>query len=126
MKKKLSDSEWKIMQLLWERAPETMTEITNALKAETGWTRHTVISFLKRMEEKGAIHHEEGEKARLYYPDWDKEDTVISETADFLDRVFHGKVGLMLNAMVQHKALSRQEIDELYEILQSEDPHLHE
>lgn len=126
MKKKLSDSEWKIMQLLWERAPETMTEITNALKAETGWTRHTVISFLKRMEEKGAIHHEEGEKARLYYPDWDKEDTVISETADFLDRVFHGKIGLMLNAMVQHKALSRQEIDELYEILQSEDPHLHE
>jgi len=103
-----------------------MTEITNALKSETGWTRHTVISFLKRMEEKGAIHHEEGKKARLYYPDWNKEDTVISETADFLNRVFHGKIGLMLNAMVQQKALSRQEIDELYEILQAEEHQLHE
>ena len=59
----LSDAEWKIMNVLWEQAPRTMMQITNALKAETGWTKHTVMSFLKRMEEKDALHYEEGAKA---------------------------------------------------------------
>lgn len=54
----------------------------------------------------------------LYYPDWKREEVSIQETEDFLNKVFHGKIGLMLNAMVQQKALSEQEIEELYQILQ--------
>jgi len=117
---KLSDAEWKIMEVLWEQSPRTMMEITNALKEETGWTKHTVMSFLKRIEEKGALHYEEGEKAKLYYPDLKKEDASLQETEEFLNKVFHGKIGLMLNAMVQQKALSKEEIDELHQILQEE------
>lgn len=118
MKSKLTDAEWKVMTVLWEHAPRTMMEITNALKEETGWTKYTVMSFLKRMEEKGAVHFEEGGRAKLYFPDWKREEAAIQETKDFLDKVFHGKAGLMINAMVQQKALSKQEIEELYEILE--------
>lgn len=118
MKSKLTDAEWKVMTVLWEHAPRTMMEITNALKEETGWTKYTVMSFLKRMEEKGAVHFEVGGRAKLYFPDWKREEAAIQETKDFLDKVFHGKAGLMINAMVQQKALSKQEIEELYEILE--------
>lgn len=114
----LSDAEWKIMNLLWGEAPRTMMQITNALKVETGWTKHTVMSFLKRMEEKGALHYVEGEKARLYYPDLKKEEAVLQETEDFLDRVFQGRMGIMLNTMVQQRALSREEVEELHKILE--------
>lgn len=120
MKINISDAEWKIMEVLWEDSPKTMTEITKALKDKTGWTKHTVITFLKRMEEKGAIHYEEGKKAKLYYPDLKREDAQIQETEEFLDKVYHGKMGLMLNAMVQQKALSKDELDELYAILDKE------
>ncbi len=113
----LSDAEWKIMNLLWERAPRTIMELTNTLKPETGWTKHTVISFLKRMEEKKAVHYEEGEKAKLYYPDLEREEAALQETEDFLDRVFQGKMGMMLNTMVQQRALSREELEELHKIL---------
>ncbi len=113
----LSDAEWKIMNLLWERAPRTIMELTNALKPETGWTKHTVISFLKRMEEKKAVHYEDGEKAKLYYPDLEREEAALQETEDFLDRVFQGKMGMMLNTMVQQRALSREELKELHKIL---------
>ena len=113
----LSDAEWKIMNLLWEEAPRTMMQITNALKDETNWTKHTVISFLKRMEEKGALYHEEGEKAKLYFPSLNREEAALQETEDFLERVFEGRMGLMLNTMVEQKALSGKEISELYEIL---------
>lgn len=114
----LSDAEWKIMNLLWEQAPRTMMQLTNELKAKTGWTKHTVMSFLKRMEEKGALYHEEGERAKLYYPDLRREDATLQETEDFLDRVFQGKMGMMLNTMVQQRALTREEMEELHRILE--------
>ena len=83
MQSKLTDAEWKVMTVLWERSPRTMMEITNALKKETGWTKYTVMSFLKRMEEKGALHFEEGEKAKLYYPDWKQEEVSITRNRRF-------------------------------------------
>lgn len=114
---KLSESEWKVISLLWEKAPQTMMQITNHFKETTGWTKHTVMTFLRRMEEKGAVHFEEGERAKLYYPDIEKEEAVLQETEEFLEKVFDGRMGLMLNTMVEKKALSKEEIAELYEIL---------
>lgn len=114
----LSDAEWKIMNVLWEQAPRTMMQITNALKAETGWTKHTVMSFLKRMEEKDALHYEEGAKAKLYYPDLKREEAALQETEDFLERVFQGRMGMMLNTMVQQRALSKEDMEELHKILE--------
>jgi len=114
---KLSEAEWKVMNLLWEKAPQTMMQITNHFKETTGWTKHTVMTFLRRMEEKGAIHYEEGDRAKLYYPDIEKDKAVIQETEEFLHKVFDGRMGLMLNTMVEKKALSKTEIEELYDIL---------
>lgn len=115
---KLSEAEWKVISALWEEAPQTIMQLTHHLQDTTGWTKHTVMTFLRRMEEKGAVYYEDGKKAKLYYPDIRQEDAVIQETEDFLEKVFHGRLGLMLNTMVEHKALSREEIAELYEILQ--------
>lgn len=114
---KLSESEWKVISLLWEKAPQTMMQITNHFRETTGWTKHTVMTFLRRMEEKGAVHYEEGERAKLYYPDIEKDEAVLQETEEFLEKVFDGRMGLMLNTMVEKKALSKEEIAELYEIL---------
>lgn len=113
----LSDSEWKVMKVLWENSPRTMTQITHALKEETGWTKHTIMSFLKRMEEKKAIHHEEGETAKLYYPDIDENEAELEETKAFLKKVFRGKLGLMMHAMVEQEVLGDEDIQELNAIL---------
>lgn len=114
---KLSEAEWKVMNLLWEDAPQTMMQITNHFKETTGWTKHTVMTFLRRMEEKGAVHYEEGGRAKQYYPDIERTEAALQETEEFLDKVFGGRLGLMLNTMVEKKALSEEEITELYGIL---------
>ena len=114
---KLSEAEWKVMNFLWEEAPRTIMQITNHFKETTGWTKHTVMTFLRRMEEKGAVHYEEGERAKLFYPDIEKTEAACQETEEFLDKVFNGRLGLMLNTMVERKSLSGEEITELYEIL---------
>ena len=45
----LTEAEWKIMLLLWEKSPWTMMELTRALAEDTGWSKHTVITMLKRL-----------------------------------------------------------------------------
>ena len=105
------------MNLLWQAAPQTMMQITNHFKETTRWTKHTVMTFLRRMEEKGAVRHVEGGRAKLYYPNIRQEEAVLQETEEFLDKVFGGRMGLMLNTMVEKKALSKEEISEMYEIL---------
>lgn len=117
MKINLPPSEWKIANLLWSRAPLTITQITAALKAETGWTKHTVISYLARMESKGAVRHEEGARAKMYYPVIGQREAVLSETEDFLGRVFDGRMGLMISTMLENQALTEEEINELYALL---------
>jgi BlaI family penicillinase repressor len=114
---KLSEAEWKVMNLLWEEAPQTIMQITNHFKETTGWTKHTVMTFLRRMEEKGAVHYEDGGRAKQYYPDIERTEAALQETEEFLDKVFGGRLGLMLNTMVEKKALSDAEITELYGIL---------
>lgn len=114
---RLSEAEWKVMNALWEEAPQTMMQLTRCFQKTTGWTKHTVMTFLKRMEDKGAIYYVTGARAKLYYPKIERKEAVLQETEEFLERVFDGRMGLMLNTMVEQKALSGQEISELYEIL---------
>lgn len=115
---RLSEAEWKVMNALWEEAPQTIMQLTHRFQETTGWTKHTVMTFLRRMEEKGAVYYEAGARAKLYYPRIERQEAALQETEEFLERVFGGRMGLMLNTMVEQKALSGMEIAELYEILQ--------
>ncbi len=105
------------MNLLWEKAPRTIAEMVNELKSGPGWNKNTIFVMLTRMEEKGAVRYSEGERSRLYYPTVPKTDIAVKETENFLKKVYDGSLGLMVASMAGQKALSREDIDELYAIL---------
>lgn len=113
----LSDGEWKLMNLLWKKSPRTIAQLVQALEEETGWKKNTVFVMLSRLEEKGAVRFEEGSRSRQYYPVILREDAAARETESFLARVYGGSLQMMVSSMAGQKALSRQDIDELYEIL---------
>jgi len=113
----LSDGEWKLMNRLWQGESTTIMRLTEALKPETGWSKHTVITMLARLEAKGAVRHEEGERAKRYYPAVERDAISAVETENFLTKVYNGRLGGLVNAMIDQKALTKQEIDELHEIL---------
>lgn len=119
MKVNLSDGEWKLMNKLWEGNALTITQLTAALQGETGWGKHTVITMLSRLEAKGAVAHDGGHPAKRYSAVLKKEDAAQSETRSFLDKVYGGRLGLMMSAMVDSRALTQEDIDELTAILES-------
>ena len=54
---------------------------------------------------------------KQYYPAVERTETVLGETESFLEKVYSGSLGLMVNTMVEKNSLSKEEIDELYAIL---------
>ena len=118
MKTELSDGEWTLMKALWEDAPMTITQLTAAMKDSTGWSKHTIISMLSRMEAKGAVKYQSNGRAKLYSPVLEREDAVKRETSHFMDKVFDGRLGVMLNAMMDSRPMTRADLDELSAILE--------
>lgn len=118
MKTELSDGEWTLMNALWDGAPMTITQLTAALQSETGWSKHTIISMLSRLEAKGAVEHRDNGRAKDYTPVLRQEDAARRETRRFLDKVYGGRLGLMLNAMADSKSLTPEDIEELSSILE--------
>ena len=113
----LTNSEWYVLDCLWQTGSMTAMELVAALKERVGWAKSTTLTTLRRMEEKGLVKAEAVGRARHYTPAVERRGAAARETRSFLDKVYQGSVGLMVSAMAQDEALSRDEIDELYEIL---------
>ena len=96
----------------------TITQLTAAMKDSTGWSKHTIISMLSRMEAKGAVKYQSNGRAKLYSPVLQREDAVRQETSHFMDKVFDGRMGVMLNAMMDSRPLTQADLDELSAILE--------
>ena len=120
MKKKdiiLQQSEWILMEQLWENGSMTIMQLFHALEVEPGWSKSTVNTMLKRMMDKEIISYHEGEKARLYYPLISRDEAALAETESLLEKIYDGSVSMMMSTLVKKKKISREEIDELYDIL---------
>ena len=113
----LTPTEWHLMECLWEQSPRTGREAADWLRKQVGWTRSTTLTMLRRMSDKGAIRCEERDGLLRYWPLIRREDAVLRETEDFLQRVYGGSVSLLMSAMTQKQKLSDEEIAELYAIL---------
>lgn len=115
---KLSDAEWRVATELWNNESMTITELTKSLKSETGWSKNTIITLLKRMEEKDAIYYVQEDRAKRFYPKIDRTEAEIEETETFLDKVYSGNVGLMISNLIKSDKLSKEDIEELQKILE--------
>ena len=113
----LTQSEWYVMDCLWAYAPQTVMQLATDLSQRAGWAKSTTITTLRRMEEKGLVRVEVRGRAKHYFPAVEREKAARQETRSFLDRVYQGSVGLMVSSMAREKALTREEIEELYAIL---------
>ena len=114
----LTQAEWSVMERLWQSGPLTGREVVQHMEQSCGWSRSTTLTLLSRLEAKGALEGIPAEKGpKVFSPILRREDAALGETKDFLDRVYQGSLSLMVSALTQKQALSREELDQLYELL---------
>ena len=114
MKLSLADGEWKLMNLLWEDSPLTISAMVERLADDTGWSKATVNIMLGRLSEKGVIWADTSGRAKLFYPKVSRDEAVKQEARKTLARIKTGGLGLLVNTMARECELSDSDIEELY------------
>lgn len=123
----LTQAEWSVMECLWEAGPLTGREVTQRMETRCGWSRSTTLTLLGRLERKKALERVPAEKGpQVFSPLLRREDAALGETKDFLSRVYQGSLSLMVSALTRKQALSREELDELYELLKGLEEERHD
>ena len=114
----ISESEWAVMEALWETSPQTAAEVTKALRPATNWADNTVRTLLTRLVEKGALKTSENAAGtRTFRPTVAREACVKAEGDSFLQRVFGGAAKPLLVHFAQNSKLTEAEVKELKQML---------
>ena len=116
----ISEAEWKIMKLLWRRAPQPAYDLAQTLERTDQWSQRMVKTLLNRLLRKGAVGFKTYKNLYLYYPVVSEESCVREESESFLQRVFNGSLSLMLVHYARNKKLSKSEIDALKKIIEEQ------
>ena len=114
---KISDAEWQVMKVLWEKSPITANHIVEKLTAETPWKPKTIRTLISRLATKKIVGFEKNGRQYMYYPLLAEDECVKQETRSFLNRIRSGSLKPMLAAFLEEENLSQEEIRELKKIL---------
>ena len=112
----ISESEWRVMKIIWSDPPQTLPEILERLR-ETGWSKTTIQTYLARLVKKGALLTKRQGKGYLYYPAVSERECQLAESRSFLGRVYDGSLSKMVMGFVKSGNLSEAELKELKSLL---------
>ena len=117
----LSDAEWQIMNLVWDRQPIMGQDVISALAEPCAWTPATVRTMLHRLVKKGALEFTPEGNRYWYRAAIRRADCVRRAASSFLDRVFGGEAAPLLAHFVRTAKFSPAELAELRNLLKPKD-----
>jgi BlaI family penicillinase repressor len=117
----ISEAEWKIMRVLWKKAPQPAYDIIQELGASEDWHPNTVKTLLARLHKKKVLAIQKYKNLYLYSPLRTEEECVQAESESFLERLFGGAVQPLLVHFAKKRMLSKKDLDDLRRILERKD-----
>jgi BlaI family transcriptional regulator, penicillinase repressor len=119
---KISQSEWDIMEVIWEQSPLSASEIFERLESKTDWNVKTVRSFLDRLVQKQAVKKGKIHGINVFEPIPKRQQCLRKESRSFLDRFFQGNPASMISHFIEHEGLSEEDVSKLQHLLDSKIP----
>ena len=113
----ISDSEWKVIEMLWKQPNSTVSDVVKNLK-HTGWSYSTIKTMVNRLTDKGFVEVDKKVKNSFKYKAIVKEqDSKVLETKNFLQRVFDGSVFMLVSTLAKDSNLTEKEQEELMRMI---------
>ena len=113
----ISDAEWQVMQVVWERKTATAAEVIAALAEKMNWQHRTVRTLLARLVDKGVLAAEAEGNRYVYRPLVSRSKCVRQESQSFLQRVFAGDAAELLVHFVRGADISPEQVEQLKRLL---------
>lgn len=109
---RISESEMELMKLIWKTEGES-TAAGLMKELHNDWQQTTVLNFLKRLVNKGALSVRREGKTNYYTPLITEQEYKKEQTKGFLSDIHSGSVRNFLTALYGGEKPSKEEIDEL-------------
>lgn len=113
----ISESEWTVMEYLWNKPMVTITEIRKALSS-TGWSDSTIKTLVRRLVSKNAVAINDEAATFRYYPLISQQECRLKETKSFINRVYDGSVSMLVTNLVADSNLTDKETEELLALIE--------
>lgn len=122
MKQNISESELEVMKVLWKIGEASSAQIIEQLKESSDWKPKTIQTLITRLVSKGFIDVDKtNRKLFIYKPAISEREYKDFASKSFLEKLYNGSINKMVLSFVKENKLSKEEIDELRDILKDED-----
>ena len=115
MQDKLFDSEAKVMEVIWTKAPISAKDISLIAAETIGWNKNTTYTVIKKLEAKGFIKRED--PGFICTPLISKNQMQKVEVTSLVKKVFGGSRKALFSALLEDEPLSDEEINELRKLI---------
>ncbi len=113
----ISDSEWDVMEPIWEAGACTAADVIKRLRATHDWNHSTIRTLLARLVEKGVLDYQVDGSRYIYRAAVSRRQCVRQEGRSFLEKVFGGDVGALLAHFVAETPLDQDQLEQLQQLL---------
>jgi len=118
MIKRLPDSEFEIMEIIWDNpSPITTLQIMDRMDQSRNLKLQTLLTMLVRLIEKGFLTSERVGRERNYSPVILKQDYMRVETESFMSRHYINSMGGLIKTFYEGHELSPEDLQELADFL---------
>ena len=113
-KTSLGIMEYHLLSLIWENEPLTSMQLVQLCGEAFDWKKSTTYTVLRRLCDKGLFQNKNGVVTSLISKD--AFSSIRSE--QFVNDDFEGSLPAFLTAFTRRKKLSKEEIEELEELIE--------
>jgi BlaI family penicillinase repressor len=113
----LFESEWAILQVVWDREPCSAPEVQERLASRKKWAYTTVKTMMDRMVKKGLLNVEKIRNLNLYRSDVTQKQARKSEITRTIKRAFEGAISPMMQFLVENEDIPDADIDKLEKLI---------
>jgi len=109
----LTEAEWEIMKVVWEKEPCAAGTVQESLAQSRDRAYSTVKTTMDRMVEKGFLEIERIRNLQLFRSCISEVDARRGEFRKMLKRAFDGALTPMMQFLIEHEGLSKEEASQL-------------
>lgn len=114
--KTLTEAELRLMEVLWERGPSTVSDVTESL-LEPRLAYNTVLTTLRILEQKGYVSRAPRGRAHVYEAVASRGDARRQALGQLVERFFDNSPGLLVQNLVEDERLTEEQLEELQRLL---------
>lgn len=121
MNKIISDGEYEIMKVIWEKHPAYAKDIIDQLGEKMNWTPQTIKTMINRLLKKEVIGYEKDGRQYAYYPLIEQELYLKSESKSFFSKFYNNSISQVVNYFVDDHKVTKEDIEALRKLLDEVD-----